>query len=128
VVATQAETVRVLAQAGVRVALTASAPPPSEMPMKPSIVRMERNWLRAAMQDKSIRDLLRAYIAACRSRGAEVLASDLDSPQELRFAVGIGADLFEGAALGQPRPLGAVIDLEPVRVPVGDLTVARASG
>ncbi|MGC8509994.1 MAG: putative bifunctional diguanylate cyclase/phosphodiesterase, partial [Acidimicrobiales bacterium] len=64
--------------------------------LHPSIIKIDRSFIRSATCSRQDRDLLAAMVTLCRELDMTVVAEGVESPLELELVVELGADLVQG--------------------------------
>lgn len=99
---------------------------------KPDVVRIDGEWLAKAAQSAALAALLAQFVLSCRDSGTRTMLTGVDDRVRLMAALGTGAELLAGEALGRALLAGAVMDLSPVSaigLPTSNvLPFARRSG
>jgi EAL domain-containing protein (putative c-di-GMP-specific phosphodiesterase class I) len=64
--------------------------------LHPSIIKIDRSFIRSATASRQDRDLLAAMVTLCRELDMTVVAEGVESPLELDLVADLGADLAQG--------------------------------
>ncbi len=64
--------------------------------LHPSIIKIDRSFIRSATSSRQDRDLLAAMVTLCRELDMTVVAEGVESPVDLELVVELGADLAQG--------------------------------
>lgn len=84
---------------------------------RPSIVRLEGEWVERLSRHEATRTLLRTLVGLLRQRGIKTLFDGLDDERLLNFAMDCGADLVQGDALAPSVLAGEPVDVRISRPP-----------
>lgn len=73
--------------------------------IRPKIVKLDRNLIAQAAQEKQIRRLLPQIVSLLHEAGAMVLAEGIETEEEAYIALDSDVDFAQGYLLGRPQPL-----------------------
>jgi EAL domain-containing protein (putative c-di-GMP-specific phosphodiesterase class I) len=72
--------------------------------LKPDIIKIDMEIVRGIDADPQRQSVFRALVGIARDLGIEVLAEGVETPAELAYVVGEGADLVQGYLFARPAP------------------------
>ena len=72
--------------------------------IRPKIVKLDRNLIAQAAQEKQIRRLLPQIVSLLHEAGAMVLAEGIETEEEAYIALDSDVDFAQGYLLGRPQP------------------------
>ncbi|MCT7374883.1 EAL domain-containing protein [Chelativorans salis] len=82
--------------------------------LNPEVVKVDGGWFRRIAEVIMAAKLLRSLVDALQREGREVLIQGIETPSQLRVALGTGTDFLQGYLLGRPRLAGAIFDTKPL--------------
>lgn len=74
----------------------------SLMQIKPSTLKIDRRLVIPLLQDKRVRDLVRAIIHMSKSLGIRTIAEGVETAQQAKILKTMGCDVFQGFLYGRP--------------------------
>lgn len=71
--------------------------------IQPQYVKMDMSIVRNIDQDENRQAIFRNLVGLCRSMGIKVIAEGVETAEEMRAVVGLGADYLQGYYLSRPK-------------------------
>jgi EAL domain-containing protein (putative c-di-GMP-specific phosphodiesterase class I) len=83
--------------------------------LKPDYVKLDQGLVRGAHADNVRTVFLRAVSEAAHELGIQVVAEGVESAEDLKHCIAIGADIVQGYYLARPRPAPPPLSEEAAR-------------